>query len=244
MILGSHHMANPGRDMVNFKGDDVLISKRQHEVEQLVRRLKEFKPTKIAVEVEPEKDAELEERYQNYLNGSYQLERNEIYQIGFRLAKVMGHDKVYPVDWNKNPPVDVATLDFESFAKANKQKPLLEDAYSKAQRSMARGEKIQERGSLIDLYQFNNQSKNLHESHQIYFTLAQIGENDQYPGADWVQYWYGRNLKIFINLTRINESSKDRILLIIGAGHVRLIQQFAKDSGFYALERPLKYVTE
>ena len=244
MILGTHHMANPGKDAVNFKADDVLTPKRQREVEQLVKRLKEFKPTKIAVEVEPEKDAELEERYQNYLNGSYQLRRNEVDQIGFRLARAMGHHKVYPVDWNKPSPVDFATIDFESFAKANNQKALLEDAYSKAQRSVARGEEIQERGSLIDLYRFGNHSKNLREGHRIYFTLARIGKNDQYPGADWVQYWYGRNLKIFVNLTRITESDDDRILLIIGSGHVWVLQQFVEDSGYYILESPLKYLTE
>jgi len=241
MILGTHHMANPGRDAVNFKADDVLTLKRQREVEQLVELLKEFKPTKIAVEIEPEKDAELEERYQNYLNGSYQLGRNEVDQIGFRLARAMGHHKVSPIDWSKPYPVDSATIDFESFAKANDQEALPEDAYNKIQR-FAKGEEIQERGSLTDLYRFGNHPKNLREGHRIYFTFARIGKNDQYPGADWVQYWYGRNLKIFINLTRITESDDDRILLIIGSGHVWVLQQFVKDSGYYILESPLRYI--
>lgn len=244
MILGSYHMANPGKDVINFKANDVLTPKSQREVEQLVKRLKEFKPTKIAAEVELEKYDELEERYQNYLNGGYQLGRNEVDQIGFRLARAMGHHKVYPVDWNKPPPGDFATIDFESFAKANNQKSLLEEAYSRGRSLVAKEEEIQEKGSLIDLYRFINQPKNLREEHQIYFTLARIGKNDQYPGADWVQYWYGRNLKIFVNLTRITGSDDDRILLIIGSGHVWVFQQFAEDSGYYILESPLKYLTE
>lgn len=244
MILGTHHMANPGKDAVNFKADDVLSLKRQREVEQLVKLLKEFKPTKIAVEVEPEKDAELEERYQNYLNGSYQLGRNEVDQIGFRLAKAMGHRKVYAVDWFNSPPVDQAATDFESFAEANSQKALLEDAYSKARNLVAKGEEVQGKGSLIDLYRFGNQPQNLCEGHRIYFTLARIGKNDQYPGANWVQYWYGRNLKIFVNLTRATGSDDDRILLIIGSGHIWVLQQIVEDSGYYILESPLKYLTE
>ncbi len=242
MILGTYHMANPGKDVVNFKADDVLSPKRQYEVEQLVERLKEFKPMKIAVEVEPEDDAELKERYRNYLNGSYQLGRNEVEQIGFRLARAMGHHKVYPVDWNKSYPVDFTTIDFESFAKANNQKSLLEEAYSKSQSDVDRMEEIQAEGSLIDLYRFINQPKKLREGHRIYFTLARIGENGQYPGADWVQYWYGRNLKIFVNLTRITESNDDRILLIIGSGHVWVLQRFVEDSGYYILKSPLKYL--
>ncbi|MYA98728.1 hypothetical protein F4X90_03455 [Candidatus Poribacteria bacterium] len=71
---------------------------------------------------------------------------------------------------------------------------------------------------------------------------AQIGVGDQYVGLDWLLRWYERNLKIFVNLTRITESADDRILLIIGAGHVFLVQQFLEDSGDYIIESPLKYL--
>ena len=47
MILGSYHMHNPGKDLVNFEADDVLAPKRQAEIKQLVRQLKKFKPTKV-----------------------------------------------------------------------------------------------------------------------------------------------------------------------------------------------------
>ncbi|MEW6736827.1 MAG: DUF5694 domain-containing protein, partial [Acidobacteriota bacterium] len=72
---------------------------------------------------------------------------------------------------------------------------------------------------------------------------ARIGLGDQYPGANWVQYWYGRNLKIFVNLMRITESPDDRILVIIGAGHLKLLKQFAEESGSFVLENPLKYLS-
>lgn len=241
MILGTYHMGNPGKDIVNFKADDVLTPKRQHEIGQLIQLLKEFKPTKIAVEVDSEKASELEERYQDYLNGSYQLGCNEVDQIGFRLAKAMGHCKVYAVDWFRPLPVEMATIDFEHFAEANNQKSLLKEVYNKIQSFVAKDEEIQKKGSLIDLHRFLNQPKNLRKEHQLYFTIARIGKDDQYPGADWVQYWYGRNLKIFVNLTRITQPG-DRILLIIGAGHIWVLQQIVEDSGYYLLETPLKYL--
>lgn len=241
LILGSYHMANPGKDAINVKADDVLTTRRQREIEQLVELLKEFKPTKIAVEVEPENDSELQARYREYLNGSYQLGRGEAEQIGFRLAKKMGHGKVYPVDWSKPPPVDLATVDFEAFAEANNQKALLEEAFRKARSLVATGEG--KTRSVVDTYRFINQDERNREDHRIYLTIARIGLNGQYPGANWVQYWYGRNLKIFVNLTRITESPDDRILLIIGSGHVRLLQQFVEDSGYYILGDPLKYLS-
>ena len=242
MILGSHHMANPGLDGFNFQADDVLTPKRQREIEQLTDLLREFKPTKVAVEGNPKNDVEEQEKYRNYLNDKYQLGRSEAEQIGFRLAKKMGHLRIYPVDWNENPPTEQATWDPEAFAKANSQQALWENVLSKGRETIARGEEIQRNGSLIDLYRHVNQDENIREDHRIYFTIAQIGNNDQYVGANWVQYWYGRNLKIFVNLTRITESDEDRILLIIGAGHVRLLQQFVSDSGYFFLESPLKYL--
>jgi hypothetical protein len=244
MVLGTYHMANPGRDVVNVKADDVLTPKRQREIEQLVELLKNFKPTKIAVEVASEKEAELQVKYQNYLNGSYQLGQGEGEQIGFRLAKKMGHNKVYPVDWNKMPPVDIATIDYESFAETSNQKALLEGAYSKGRRDAAKWEETQKTASVIDLLRSGNQDENIREGHKVYFTIAQIGFGDQYIGANWVQCWYGRNLKIFVNLTRITESPDDRILLVIGSGHLRPLQHFNEESGYYIWESPLKYLNK
>ena len=50
MILGSTHLANNTLDAFNIKMDDVRAPQRQREIEQLVEQLKEFKPTKIALE--------------------------------------------------------------------------------------------------------------------------------------------------------------------------------------------------
>lgn len=40
---------------------------------------------------------------------------------------------------------------------------------------------------------------------------------------------------------RITESKNDRILVIIGGNHVKLLQQFIEDSGEYNLEKANKY---
>lgn len=174
MILGSYHMANPEQDAINIKADDVLVPKRLREIEQLVELLIAFKPTKIAVEREPEIDAKLQKKYRNYLKSAYQLERNEVYQIGFRVAKNMGHSKIYPVDWNKMPPVDLTALDFEAFAKANNKKSFLEEALSNAQNLAAKEEEIQKTGSIIDIHRFINLEENIHEAHKCYLTIAQM----------------------------------------------------------------------
>ena len=55
-------------------------------------------------------------------------------------------------------------------------------------------------------------------------------------------FWYNRNLKTFVNLTRITESEDERILLIIGAGHLGFLKQIVEDSEVYHLESPLQYL--
>jgi pheromone shutdown protein TraB len=48
-----------------------------------------------------------------------------------------------------------------------------------------------------------------------------------------VANWYKRNLRIFANINRITEPGKDRILVIIGAGHLKLLKEFAGDAPYF-----------
>ena len=253
MILGSGHLANWGADRINFKMDDVLAPKRQVELQQLTEQLAQYKPTKIAVEVDERWDTKLQEEYNGYLKGNFQLERHEIHQIGFRLAKEMGHPKVYCVDYFRDDPIvredrEDHLTDYGAFAEANNQKHLLpvrpktegkitQDADGKTWIVPEKYEPI------IDMYIRINQDEKIRKNLRDYLGIAQIGLQDQYPGANWVaHFWYPRNLKTFVNLTRITASEDERILLIIGAGHLGFLKQIVEDSEFYHLESPLEYL--
>ena len=258
MILGSGHLANPGADAYNFRMDDVLAPKRQREIEQLVAQLKEFRPTKIALEIDERFDAETQANYQGYLKDIYKLERGEGDQIGFRLAKQMEHPKVYCVDYfpEQDPffpeAFDSNLMDIDKFAEEHNQEHLLpsvEDFFAGSDVEFHEEEDGKvwieplKYKSLIDMYIQGNEPEGRRAEHQLYLQMAQVGLKDQYPGANWVGHiWYTRNLKIFVNLTRITESSDDRILLIIGGGHVYLVQHFLQASGNYIVESPLEYL--
>jgi len=244
LILGTYHMANPGQDLVNLEADDVLAPKRQREIEALVNRLKAFRPTKIAVEVDPQHQNELDERYRAYCEGRRQPDRSEVEQIGFRLAGALGHPRVYAVDWFRDEPIDPEEVDFLTFAKERGQQDVLDALFAEGERNTAKEKAILEQGTIVDLLRYINRPSTLRKGHRVYFTIARIGEGDRYPGAQWVQCWYGRNLKIFVNLTRLVGSPDERILLIIGAGHAYLLRQFARESGFFRVENPLDYLDE
>ena len=250
MILGSTHLANPGMDSFNTEMDDVLAPKRQCEIGQLVEQLKEFKPTKIAIEADPSRDPKVNASYRDYLEGTYELQRNEGDQIGFRLAKQMGHPKLYCVDywddWYKAFPVEDDKVDFDAFAKKHNVDYRLDTAPPEGKVTQDENGvtwvEPEKYISIIDMYIRDNEPEGRLADHQGYLRIARIGLDREYPGANWVWYWYERNLKTFVHLTRITESADDRILLIIGAGHVYLIQQFLEDSGDYIIENPLKYL--
>ncbi len=254
MILGSKHLANPGMDGSNTRIDDVLTPKRQIEIEQLVQQLREFKPTKLAFEIDYSRTTEINGTYQDYLNGAYELKRHESDQIGFRIAKQMGHPKIYCVDyWPEHDPIyekiDDVLIDHGAFAKKHNQKHLFGSHPGSTEGEITRDKdgtvwiEPEKYESMIEMYIRVNQPTRSRASQRAYLHDARIGLDDQYPGANWLAHiWYDRNLKIFVNLTRITESTDDRILLIIGAGHVFLVQQFLENSGDYIVESPLKYL--
>ena len=256
MILGSSHLANPGMDGINTKMDDVLAPKRQREIQQLVKQLKAFNPTKIALEVDFSQDAEINAKYQDYLKGAYELTRGEGDQIGYRLAKEMGHSKVYCVDYfrsSKDNPIfrggiDSDLIDKGAFAKEHNQEHLF-GSHSGSPGKVIVDEdgtvwnKPEKYEPIIDMHIRFNQPAWSRASHRAYLHDARVGLGDQYPGANWLAHiWYDRNLKIFVNITRITESADDRILVMVGAGHIFLVQQFLENSGDYIVESPLKYL--
>ncbi|QTD38069.1 serine hydrolase [Polaribacter batillariae] len=92
-IIGNYHMGNQGNNVFKDSYDDILSHERERELKVLINNLKEFKPTKIMVEVDVKHDSLIQSRYIKYLNGEFELKRNEVYEIGFRLAKIMDHKR-------------------------------------------------------------------------------------------------------------------------------------------------------
>lgn len=241
VVLGTYHMGTPGNNVVNGKVDDVSSPQRQRQIVQLVEELKSFKPSKIVVECDLEDDAKTYETYERYLSGKYQLSKNETNQIGFRLAKELGHKKVYCVDWSDF--WDDPSINYEKYASRDTE---LDNYLKGVNRNLkvdvdAEHEKIFT-WSVIDQLVFLNQPDRIEKDHKVYFDIMRIGRGKEYIGANYVSWWYRRNLTILDNIIRLTDSPTDRILVIYGYGHLKLLMQFAKESDFYDVESPLKYL--
>jgi hypothetical protein len=250
MVLGVFHFDNPNLDSYEPKFPfNILESKRQSELDKLLSKIAEYNPTKILIEWPRIKmDSITNERYQNYLKGTFEIKgkSNEVYQIGFKLAKRLGHKKIYcsdaSADWFG---VD---LDWENYD---------EDAYLKSRGQFAKsnrydyksfyelGDSIKTVQTLTEHLYFINKTKNRLKDHQAYLTESILeGAGDNYLGADGVARWYRRNLRIFSNAYDITDfDNEDRLLLIYGSGHVWQLRQLFIDSPDFEYVEPNEYLT-
>ena len=240
LMLGSYHMSNPGMDRFNLEADDVTTPKRQEEIQAVVDRLALWKPTKVAVEG-PLNDSLAQARYQAYLRGEIVPRKSEEEQIGFRLAKQLGHDKIYPIDVRM-------MLDDEEIGKLIGSNPQKYGRYM-AELEQFGGSAMQTMGEWLSTGTIGKMLYNMNDpdlidiSHGGYFrAFVPIGEGDNYAGTDMLNTWYHRNLRIFSNLHKIQDRPDDRIFIVYGAGHIPLLRQFAKDSPYFRVEDVQDYL--
>ncbi len=96
--------------------------------------------------------------------------------------------------------------------------------------------------SIIEQFMYLHDPAEIERSHVAYYDIMRLGRGKDYIGANWVSGWYGRNLKILLNIIRITDSPQDKILAVYGFGHLKLLKQFANESGFYNVEDAMKYL--
>jgi Family of unknown function (DUF5694) len=234
LVVGVAHFSNPGLDMVNTKIDDVLAPKRQREIAEIVDRLAAYKPTHVAVEWPIAKQARLDERYRAYRDGKYTLTRDEVDQLGLRLAAQLGLDRVDAADWNEEPPGKESDYDFEAWANAHGEGDRVKGLFDPA--SAKKEEALLARSTLSGFLCALDAPARRAEDNRVYFDIAMFGDSKDYPGATWVGDWHARNLRIFANLVRIAPRPHDRVVAIFGAGHSYLLTQYATESGAFDVD--------
>lgn len=103
MVLGTWHFDNPGQDLNNVKADDVLKPGRQAELEALANAIAAYKPTKIMVERVARTPDLLDPNFASFTPEKLRKERDERYQVGYRLAHRLKLGKVYAIDEQPGP---------------------------------------------------------------------------------------------------------------------------------------------
>ncbi|HKH48297.1 MAG TPA: DUF5694 domain-containing protein [Thermoanaerobaculia bacterium] len=236
LVLGTYHFANPNRDYVKTNVDDHLSEKRQAQIQTVADLLAKFKPTKIALEVTAG-DERLQRRYEAYLAGEYTLRANESDQIGLRLAKMLGHPRVYAVDHSMDMDFGAAV----AAAQESGDRKFLE----RFQQTIGMIEDLQKRQATMSVREIlaeMNGPKQLAIGRDLYLQIARVRSGDKYVGADQAAAWYQRNFRIFANLMQVIDAPDDRVLVIFGAGHSPLLRELVQSDPDLELVEAVDYL--
>ncbi|HLA11742.1 MAG TPA: DUF5694 domain-containing protein [Pyrinomonadaceae bacterium] len=243
LLFGTFHFKDAGTDSYRPKFDiDILSNTRQRELEMILKCLEQFAPTKVAVEVKPAEMESINKTFQQYLAGQFKLPSNEIYQIGFRMAARLKHHQLYGVDAKGRfyePWVDPS-----EYAIKHKQREVLDSELVQAYDAIYKwDDELKTKQTLPAHLLYLNDEKRILKGHGRYLVETfKSGVGDEYPGVDSKTAWYNRNLRIFANIQRITEHPGERILVIIGAGHLPILRHAAMASPEYDLIEVKQYL--
>ncbi|SEF49305.1 hypothetical protein SAMN05421819_0180 [Bryocella elongata] len=230
MVVGVFHMSNPGHDLHNLKVDDVLSAPMQKQIEQVNAGMSRFRPTVVMAEW-PEKQAD--ERYSQFLAGTLPPSRNEVVQLGFRLAKSAGLQRVEGIDADGEFPYEAV----QKFAETHGQADVLARANAAIQAKVDRQAKILSGQGVGATLRFLNDPVLLRDDNAFYREMLRVGSGTDQPGAELLTAWYHRNFLICSNLIQHTKPG-DRVVVFYGAGHAFLLRQCVAETPGFELVEP------
>jgi hypothetical protein len=229
MIVGGFHMGNPGRDLHNAEVPDVLTPNFQSRIAEVDRALATFRPTLVAAEWD---QATVAQRYPDYLRGALPPTRNEVVQLGFRLAKATSA-AMHGIDLEGDFPYEAVA----EYAKAHGQTAILDDAGASVQAMVDTMTRMVARGDVAGALRFLNDPHRLKDDNAFYRAMLRIGGGAEQPGADLLTQWYRRNFLICANLIQISKPG-DRVVVFYGSGHAFLLRQCVSETPGFVLVEP------
>jgi hypothetical protein len=244
MTLGVFHFAYPNLDVVKIAEEDqisVLDEPYQSEIRAISRALLEFRPTIIAVESLPENQARLDSVYNLYRKGEWTLQRNEIQQLGFRIAAEAGLERVWCVD-DQGRHYDNVWSSFSDSVRMERLSHYYENFPDSAYLVPHPDLRVR---SIVESLIEGNDPASVKERLGVY--LLNPFKYEETPGDFFgVDFesgrWFNRNLRIFRNIQRTPFSSDDRILVIVGREHLNLLNPLFDASPEFELVSPLPYL--
>jgi hypothetical protein len=240
LVLGMFHFQDAGRDTYKPQFQfDIRTPQRQRELDEVLAKLAAWGPTRIAVERDVEVQARVDSLFAIYPGNRMDTLRNEVYQVGFKLAKRLKHAGVFAID------ADARFLDSAmTEAEWKKRKDALtpgplsatnwDSMYTAVYR---RDDSLKTVRSLRETLLALNSPERLALGHGHYLVNTLLdGPLGDYFGADgFVSAWHNRNIRIYSNVARLIRSPAEKVLLIIGAGHAPIIRTQLASAPFVRL---------
>ena len=236
MILGTFHMKNHNRDFIY--GDYQIY---EEDIENLIDKLSQFKPTKIAIESNRKNSKKVDEDFTKYKRNDFQLSEDEIHQIGFRLGKRLGLSNINCVDWNDKVADSLSMGDVLERIKSSDKSKLVDELFYDAENFTKKIEEVNNTHSIVEALKYINSEEVISESSWLNNRLINFNLNDEYIGNKWLHGWYVRNLNIVSNILKCMEE-ENRVLIIYGSSHTKLLKEMLGQHPGLELISPLEYL--
>ncbi len=222
MLVGTFHFSSPGRDAVKTRSLDVTTAESQRYLEALARRIAtSFRPTRVLLEYPPSNQGDVERQFREFLKGQFELPVNEIYQLGFRVAKYSGLEQVASFDHG-----DIEWQADRMLEYAEQNDPMaVADFNRKIEEMTAKSQLQQDSLSLQQLLELHNDAQEFAANKALYIDTNAIGVRDGYAGADAAASWWHRNFRMYANI-QAEAQPGERVLVIGGSGHIAIIADF------------------
>lgn len=235
MFIGLWHFDNPGLDAVKFTPIDVMKPAEQAYLVELAKRIAGFKPTRILLEYPAASDGVMNQRYQDWQAGTFELKVNEIYQLGFRIAKEAGLKRVEGFDVRDVKGDDAIWPHLM-------QDPVLSKEFAAMIADMSRQlNEMHRKLSLKELLKRNNHPEEDRENKSFYLWLNPIG-TDAAPhmGSNATSQWWQRNFRMYARVQKAAQPG-ERVVVIAGQGHTAVMRDFLRADLKRVEEHPYGY---
>jgi hypothetical protein len=251
ILLGSFHF-NQSLDSTSKLHSNLFSVKRQSEINSIVNKLVAQKPDKIFLEFTEQNQSYYDSIYNDFLKGNepqkLRVKANEIFQLGMKTAKKLGHKKVFGINYQ---PEDLGEATFKP---RNNVEAALRDLYSAignfedSTRTNAKfydlpvpyrlpnADSLLQKSSLSQFLLYLNSDTKLQRDEFVNWNyLYSIGTGTDMTVTDYVgTFWYGTNLKNYNNVLRKVDYEKDKCYLIIyGSSHIPILKYFFSMNPFF-----------
>ena len=97
-LVGTFHFDGAAGDVYKTSREDMKTPQNQRELDDLTRRLARSSADKVFVEWTTDRQGYVDTTYQLYLQNEFELGNNEVYQVGYRLGKLLKQPRIYCAD--------------------------------------------------------------------------------------------------------------------------------------------------